>query len=177
MVTLSNIAEDLQISPKTAKNWLLLIEKMYLGFAIYPYTRNLPRAIQKPPKVFFYDNADVIGDEGARLENLVATTLLKRLQFLEDYHGFRCSLHYIRDKDKREVDFITCVNDKIEDLIEVKWSNTDISSSLKYYSEKLKPKRTVQIVGTLKKAFHHQDILVTNPILFFVDPPWITALD
>ena len=27
--------------------------------------------------------------DGARLENLVATTLLKRLHFIEDYYGYR----------------------------------------------------------------------------------------
>ena len=172
MITMSNIAEDLQISPKTAKNWLDLIEKMYLCFAIYPYTHRIPRALQKPPKVFFYDNADVIGDNGARLENLVATTLLKRLHFLEDYYGYRCSLHYVRDKEKREVDFLTCVDGELVDLIEVKWSNTDVSSSLKYYAEKLKPKYVTQIVGTLEKPYHHGNILVTSPILFFSSPPW-----
>jgi hypothetical protein len=174
-ITLSNIAEDLQISPKTAKSWLSLIEKMYLAFPVYPYTKNISRAIQKPPKVYFYDNADVLGDNGATLENLVATTLLKRLHFIEDYYGYHCSLHYIRDKDKREVDFITVINNQIEDLIEVKTADTEISSSLKYYSERLKPKRTVQIVGKLQKSYHQNSILVTNPIDFFVNPPWLDA--
>jgi predicted AAA+ superfamily ATPase len=172
MVTLSNIAADIQISPKTAKSWLQLIEKMYLAFPIFPYTKNIARSIQKPPKVYFYDNGDVLGDEGAKLENLVATTLLKRLQFIEDYHGYRCSLHYIRDKDKREVDFVTVINNQVEDLIEVKLSDSDVTTSLKYYTEKLRPKRAVQIVGNLKKSFHQQNILVTNPIEFFVNPPW-----
>lgn len=175
LITLSNIAEDLQISPKTAKSWLIAIEKMYLAFPIYPYTRNITRSIQKPPKVYFYDNADVMANDGARLENLVATTLLKRLQFIEDYYGHRCSLHYVRDKDKREVDFLTVVNNQVEDLIEVKMADTDISTSLKYYSEKIKPKRTIQIVGQLSKPYHQNGILVTNPIDFFTSPPWETA--
>lgn len=172
MITLSNIAEDLQISPKTAKHWLSIIEKMYLAFSVYPLVKNVPRAIQKPPKVFFYDNADVIGNHGAKLENLVASTLLKRLHFLEDYYGDRASLHYIRDKDGREVDFVTQINNKIIDLIEVKTTNSDISSSLKYYQKKLNPKHTVQIVAHLKHAYQHDNILVVNPIEFFNDPPW-----
>lgn len=145
---------------------------MYLAFPIYPYTKKLPRAIQKPPKVYFYDNADVIGDDSARLENFVATTLLKRLHFIEDYYGYVCKLHYIRDKEKREVDFLTVIDNKLVDLIEVKLSDTDISTSLKYYSERLKPQNTIQIVGDLKKPFHKNNILVTNPIHFFKNPPW-----
>lgn len=171
-ITLSNLAEDLQISPKTAKSWLSLMEKMYLGFAIYPLTQNVPRAIQKPPKVYFYDNADVIEIDGARLENLVATTLIKRLNFIEDYYGYRCKLHYIRDKEGREVDFVTMIDNKIIELIEVKNSDTEISSSLKYYSHKLKPERTVQIVGNLKRSFQQNSILVTSPMEYFKKPPW-----
>lgn len=173
MITLSNLAQDLQISAKTAKNWLNVIEKMYLAFPIYPLTINVPRAIQKPPKVYFYDIGDVVEqNNGARLENLVATNLLKRLHFIEDYHGYRCSLHYIRDKDGREVDFVTKIDGQIIDLIEVKSSDTTISTSLKYYSEKLQPKNTVQIVGELKRPFNQGQVLVTTPIEFFKNPPW-----
>lgn len=170
-ITLSNIAADLQISPKTAKSWLALIEKMYIAFPIFPYTKNIPRAILKPPKVYFYDNADVIND-GARLENLVATTLLKRLNFIEDYHGYRCNLYYIRDKESREVDFVTQINNEIVELIEVKNSDSTISSNLKYYSQKLNPKQTVQLVGNLKRPYHTDNILVTSITDYFKNPPW-----
>ena len=75
LITMSNLARDLEISPKTAKSWLELCEKMYILFSVRPYTENIARSIQKPPKVFFYDNADTENDEGVRLENLVATHL------------------------------------------------------------------------------------------------------
>ncbi|MEE9564516.1 MAG: AAA family ATPase, partial [Candidatus Hydrothermarchaeaceae archaeon] len=45
LITLSNIATDLQISPKTAKSWLEVSERMYLVFSVRPYTRSLPRAV------------------------------------------------------------------------------------------------------------------------------------
>lgn len=172
LVTLSNIAEDLQISPKTAASWLRLIEKMYLCFAVYPYTKNLPRSIQKPPKVYFFDNGDCVGDEGQRLENLVATHLLKRLHFIEDYFGYDCKLSYVKDKDGREVDFLTIIDGKIVDLIEVKASDGNISTNLRYYAKLLKPKRAVQIVSQLERSFDHDGIRVTTPIQFFTDPPW-----
>lgn len=172
LVTLSNIAEDLQISPVTAAAWLRAIENMYLCFAIYPYTKNLPRSILKPPKVYFFDNGDIRGDDGQRLENLVATHLLKRLHFIQDYQGYSCSLHYIRDKDGREVDFLTIIDGQIVDLIEVKASDGQISTSLKYYHHLLKPKRSVQIVGTLERPFDSDGIRVTDAIRFFTDPPW-----
>ena len=167
LLTISNLARDLEISPKTAKSWLELCEKMYLCFAIRPYTTNLARSIQKPAKVFFYDNADVLGDDGVRLENFVATHLLKKLHFIEDFEGYRCSLHYIRDRDGREVDFLTVIDGVPTDLIEVKLSEKTVSKPLRYYSEKLKPKRTIQIVGNLDRSFHKDDVLVIDPIEFF----------
>lgn len=172
MIALSNIAQDLQVSPNTTKNWLAMVERMYLGFTLTPYTKKIARSVQTPRKVYFYDNADLNTDDGAKLENLVATHLLKRLQFIEDYYGYRCSLHYVRDKEGREVDFLTVIDNKIIDLIEVKLAESDISPSLLYYSKKLSPKNTVQIVGNLKRSFDKNGVRVTNPIEYFVNPPW-----
>jgi len=171
-LVLNNIAQDLKISHQTCSRWLNTFERMYLGFAIYPLTKNIPRSIQKPAKVYFYDNADTKEDNGARFENLVATHLLKRLHFLEDCEGLQASLCYIRDKSGREVDFVTVIDGKVHELIEVKWSDTNISSSLRYYKEKLKPKKTVQIVKTLKKPYESNEILVTNAQSYFANSLW-----
>ncbi len=148
---------------------LTLCERMYLNFAVYPYTSKLPRSVLKPPKVYFYDNADTLTDQSARLENLVATTLLKRLHYLEDALGYRCQLHYIKDKDGREVDFVTVRDGVVEDLIEVKWQDGDISSSLKYYTKLLKPKRAVQLVGNIARPFQKDGILVADPLYYFTE--------
>lgn len=176
MINYSNLAADLQIAPNTVKNWLVLTERMYITFSIKPYTKKIARAIQKPPKVYFYDNGDVSDSHGARLENLVATHLLKRLHFIEDYFGHRCSLHYIRDKDGREVDFVTVIDDVVYDLIEVKESDSEISSALKYYKKLLNPKRTTQLVSNLHRTFDQDDIRVTTPIEFFIKAPWETLI-
>ena len=48
-------------------------------------------------------------------------------------------------------------------------ADTEVSSSLKYYKEKLKPKRAVQLVGSINKPYHSDHILITNPIDYFVN--------
>lgn len=174
LITLSNIAQDLQVSPNTTKYWLELIERLYIGFSIYPLQKNIERAIQKPFKFFFYDNSDVSGDRGAIFENLVATTLLKRLHFIEDFEGRRCKLHYIRDKDGREIDFATVIDGNLQEIIEVKISDTDISSSLKYYTKKLAPQYAIQIVLECNRPYDAHQIHVTSPIHYFKNPPWQT---
>lgn len=167
LVTISNLANDIQVAPQTAKAWLEILEKMYLIFIVRPYTKSLPRAVLKPPKVYFFDNGDVLGDEGARFENLVGASLIKRLHFLEDRDGFQYELRYIRDKEGREVDFAIIKDGSLEELVEVKYSDENISRSLSYYSERLKPKKSTQITANLKRSFDKNGIRVTDAISYF----------
>jgi len=169
-IVMSNLAGEIQVSPKTAQNWLAVLERMYLVFAVRPYTRNLPRAIVKPPKVYFYDNGDVIGDKGATFENLVASHLLKRLHFLEDRDGFRYELRYIRDKEGREVDFVVIKEGMIQELIEVKLSDDKVSPHLAYYLEKLNPPRATQIVARLRHPFSRGRLQIMDPVTYFNGP-------
>jgi uncharacterized protein len=67
-IVLANLAGDLEISPITAKRLLELLERMYVVFTVWPLSKGLPRAIRKPPKVYFYDTGDVLGEEGDRAE-------------------------------------------------------------------------------------------------------------
>ena len=166
MVVLSNLANDLEIAPKTAKKWLLLLERMYLLFIVKPYSSKMNRALVKPPKVYFYDNADVKGDIGARFENLVACHLLKQIHFLEDHYGDSYELHYLRDKEKREVDFLILKEGKVEQLIETKWNDSAIPTSLLYYQRKLSPKRASLVVGTPLKSYDKEGISVRYAIPF-----------
>lgn len=167
LITLSNLASDLQISPKTARAWLEVLEKMYLVFTVKPFTKSIPRAVLKPPKVYFFDNADVLSGEGQRFENLVAASLLKRLHFLEDRDGYRYELGYLRDKEGREIDFVVLKENRLAELIEVKLSDDTISKSLLYYSERLKPPKSTQIVAHLKRPYVQGNIRVTDPISYF----------
>lgn len=165
LVVLSNMAREIQVSPKTAKLWLEALNRMYICFSVKPYTKKLPRSIQKPPKVYFFDNADVISeqDEGSRFENLVATHLLKHIHYLEDSKGLSMELNYIRDKESREVDFLILKNRKVFALIEVKLSDERISKSLQYYTEKLNPKHSIQITAYLKQEYKQNQCRVLLP--------------
>ena len=177
LIVMANLAQDLQVSAKTLVHWLDVLERMYLIFVVRPYVRNLPRAVQKPPKVYFYDNMDVLGDARARFENLVATHLLKRLQFYEDSTGYAFELCYVRDKEGREVDFVIVKDGVAHALVEAKWSETDVSRSLRYYHERLAPAKAIQVVCTLPRSFDSQGVHVRNPgdtftkVFPLADPP------
>lgn len=167
LIVVSNLANDLQVASNTVKRWIEILERMYLIFVVRPYTDKLSRAISKPFKIYFYDNADVEGDEGAIFENLVATHLLKKIQFTEDSEGYRQQLYFIRDKEGREVDFAITKDKKLEFLIEAKWSEEEVSKNLTYYSEKLNPMRSLQLVANLKREYkkNKTEVLSTKDFL------------
>ena len=49
----SNLAQDIFRSHRKVSRPSSLFLRMYLLFLVRPYTRSLPRSIQKPPKVYF----------------------------------------------------------------------------------------------------------------------------
>ncbi len=156
-IALSNIARDIEIAPKTANNWLNILEKTYVLFSIRPYSKNLSKALLKTPKVYFYDNGEVESDIGAKFENLVATHLLKKIHFLEDSTGDKYELNYLRDKNGHEIDFLIQKNRRPIALIEVKVSDTQRSSSFYYYKERLKIKHCLQLVLNYSKPSETRD--------------------
>ena len=162
-IVVSNLAKDLQVAPNTVKNWIDILEKMYLVFKVPVYTVKIARSLQKPFRIYFYDNADVDGDDGARFENLVATHLLKMLHFLEDTEGYKCELFYVRDKDGREVDFCVVIDGKVAELIEAKLNDSSISKSLIYFSERLNPLKSTQVLYSAVTR-HKKNKLVLNGI-------------
>ena len=161
-VVLSNLARDLEIAPKTAKSWLNVLEKTYAVFVVRPFGKTIAKAITKTPKVYLYDNGEVSGDEGAKFENLVASHLYKRIQFLEDLYGDKYELNYLRDKNGHEIDFVILKNNKPVCLIEAKLNDLTRSKSFYFYKERLKIKHCVQIIKGQFKASTKDDILVTS---------------
>lgn len=164
LINVLNLATDLQVSPATVRQWIEIFERMYLIFVVRPYSRNLPRSLVKPFKIYFYDNADVIGDEGARFENLVATHLIKELNFRQDSLGEQWELNYVRDKEGHEVDFVLVRDRKVVELIEAKWNDPSPSKSLLYFGEKIGAPQVTQMVGSLKSSYSKNKLRVIHPI-------------
>ena len=170
-ISYSSLAEDLQVSPHTIKHWIQILEHMYILFVVTPYHRNLARAILKEPKIYFYDTGAVTGDTSARLENIIAVSLRKWLHFLEDTKGKDVQLCYIRDKEKREVDFLVEIDKKVDLLIEVKTSEENLSPNLLRFHRKLKPRESVQLVQAATRTKTVQGIFITPAA------DWLAKLD
>jgi uncharacterized protein len=158
----ASLARDLEVSPHTVKRWTEVLESLYVIFPVRPYAKNSARSLLKEPKFYFFDIGRVTSGEAGKIENLVALALLKDLHFREDLRGERVELAYLRDKEKREVDFLTIVDRKPESLIEVKASDANVSSALRYFAERLKPTFAVQLVHHLSRPLEKNGISVVS---------------
>lgn len=160
-ISYQSIAEDVNVSLNTVKKYIQILEALYIIFRITPYSKNIARSLLKEPKIYFFDTALVRGDNGAKLENLVAVSLLKHSCALEDYQAKPYSLHYLRTKDGKEVDFALALNKEITEMIEVKFSNDKLSPSLLYFHKKYQIP-AVQLVQHLQTEQIKQNCKILN---------------
>ena len=166
-VSSNSLARDLQKSPNTIQSWLKLLEDLYVIFRVTPYHKNIARSILKEPKFYFYDNGMVLDDDGIKLENLVACALLKEIHRCQDVEGENCRLHYVRNKDGQEIDFLVTRANKPERLIEVKWADNSLSPHFKKFFPRVQLKR-VQVVGELKQSKSYPSAERIEPAIKFL---------
>jgi uncharacterized protein len=143
-LSINSLREDLRISHKTASRYLDIFERTYSVFRISPLGSPKIRAVKKEQKHYHYDWA-LMPDSAKRLENLVASHLLKWIHYREDTEGADLELRYFRDTDGREVDFVVTEDQKPLLLIEVKNSGRSISPHLRYLQAKFPKARSLQL--------------------------------
>ena len=176
-ISYASLARDLEVDPKTIKNWIRILENLYVIFTVTPYSSKLTRSILKEPKIYFYDNSQVVGDNGAKYENLVATALLKELHFREDILGQNTGLYYLKTKEGKEVDFLVTLERKPVQMVEAKWNDENISSNLSYFKDFFRSKklnsdiRAIQLVAKeVEERKNSAGIELRNAI------PWLENL-
>lgn len=144
-----SLRQDLSASFDSVKKWIELLEAVYYCYRIRPYSNNIKNSLKKEPKLFLYDWS-VVQDPGAQRENLIAGHLLKSCHAWTDCAFGEYELFYIRDKQKREVDFLITEKNKPFALIEVKSKTRELAPSLVHFNKLLKPKFCIQVVENEK---------------------------
>ena len=140
-----NLGREIGVDEKTAKAWVKTLKNLYFGFEVRPWFANIENSIRKTPKWYLRDWAD-IKDEGKKAETFVACHLLKAVEGWTDLGFGEFTLGYLRDKTKREVDFIVVRDGKPWFLVEVKKSKEALSDSLAIFQAKTKAKHAFQVV-------------------------------
>ena len=139
------LARETRVSVDTVRRWVAALCDFHLGFLIRPWYRNVVRSLRKEPKWYLRDWADV-EDAGARSETFVACHLLKAVEGWNDMGLGRFELGYLRDKDKREVDFVVVRDGAPWFLAEVKHRETRLSPALAHYQQQIGAPFAFQVV-------------------------------
>jgi len=130
-----SIAEDLLVDFKTAKRWIAILDSIYYCYQIAPFGPPRIRAVKKENKLYLWDWSQ-IDDEGIRFENMVGSHLLKYCHFVQDTQGYAMELRFLRDTDKREIDFVVLKNKKPQFAVECKLQARELSPHIPYFAER-----------------------------------------
>ncbi|MBX3739967.1 MAG: ATP-binding protein [Akkermansiaceae bacterium] len=150
LVNISSLASDAGITRVTADSWLSVLQASHLVFLVHPWFSNFSKRLIKTPKLYFCDPglaAWLLGvrkqehltahpQRGALFENWVMNELLKA----QTNRGLKPSLHFLRDKQGREVDALVETSPTEIQAIEVKSGETiasDFFDGLNYWRENL----------------------------------------
>jgi predicted AAA+ superfamily ATPase len=151
-LSLNALREDLEASHRAVSHWVDVLDRLYFLFRVRPFAHRSVRGLRKMPKAYMFDSS-LVREPGPRFENLVALHLLKFCNCLEDVEGYRVGLHYLRDVDGREVDFLVTADRKPWFTVEAKLSGRDISPSLRYFKTRLQVPWAYQIVFDSDRDF------------------------
>jgi uncharacterized protein len=134
-LSVRSLREDLQIDHKTAERWLQMLENLYVCFRVSPYGPPRVRAVKKERKLYLWDWS-AVEEPGPRFENLVASQLLKYCHWIEDTEGHVMELRFLRDTDKREVDFVVLKDRRPLFAVECKSGEKAIGGGVRYFAER-----------------------------------------
>lgn len=144
-VVYASLGNEVKIDEKTVKSWVGILKHLYYGFEIRPYFKNVENSIRKTPKWFLRDWA-LVADEGKRFETMTACHLLKAVECWTDLGLGDFELCYLRDKQKREVDFVVVRDQKPWLLVEAKKGRDSLSPALMHFQHATRAPHAFQVV-------------------------------
>ena len=167
LLNVADIARDVSIDNKTAKNWLSILEMSGLVYLLHPYYNNITSRIVKTPKIYFLDTGlcsyltgwdspktlESGAMSGAVLETYVLSEILKSYW----HNAKEAPFYYYRDRDKKEIDFLIEANGQLYP-IEVK----------KTMSPTLNAGKNFNVLESLKKPIATSVVLSLKPEVFFL---------
>lgn len=144
-----SLSKKIQVSDQTIRRWIKVLESFFYCFTVKPWSKNVTRSLLKQPKIFLWDWS-LVTDKGAKLENFVASHLLKAVHFWTDMGFGKYELYFLRDKEKREVDFLITENKMPWLMVEVKSSAKEpLSSNLLHFQSQLHVPHVLQVAFDL----------------------------
>ena len=113
-VSYSELATTLSVDRKTIEYYIDLLEKTYVLFRLYPFSRNLRSEINRKVKIYFYDNGvrnalinnfnplHIRSDSGGLFENYFISEMIKQ----NINRLYRSNFYFWRTYTQKEIDLI-----------------------------------------------------------------------
>ena len=138
LLSVHSLCQSLKLDHKTVSKYISVLEDLFIVFQVPSFSKHISRSLSKARKFYFYDFAFIESSKtGQRLENLVALHLLKYCIYMTETTPSKAlSLHYLRTKDQKEVDFLLTKQNSPQFMIEVKTKDTAFSKNLLYFYDK-----------------------------------------
>lgn len=154
-VSYSELANTISIDRKTVEYFIDLLEKTFVIFRLYGFSRNLRSEINRKVKIYFYDlgvrNAlinnfntlNLRSDQGALFENFVIAEMVKR----NNNKLYKSNFYFWRTYDQKEIDLIEEKNGKLFGY-ECKYSDSKgISKTTRSAFQKAYPESSIEIIS------------------------------
>ncbi len=149
LLSVNSLREDLGVAHKTLVSYLTTLENFYYIFGLRPFASPKIRFLRKRKKIYLWDWSS-LENEAAKFENLIASHLLKFVDFIRHTTGENIELFYLRDLEGREVDFLVSVNNKPWFAVETKLTSS-ATKNLEYFGKKLNIPFLYQVVREERK--------------------------
>lgn len=126
----SELASNLGTTVKTIKRYLDILEKAFVIFSLYGFSRNLRKEFNKSPRFYFWDNGvrnalisnfnppEQRDDMGKLWENFCISERIKKQRYAETFSNF----WFWRTYDQQEIDLIEEMDGQLF-AWEFKWGN------------------------------------------------------
>lgn len=113
-VSLNELATANQTTVKTIQRYLDILEKAFIIFRLYGFSRNMRKEISKSPRFYFWDNGirnsiisrfeqiDLRDDKGKLWENFCIAERIKKQKYARSFNAF----YFWRTYDQQEIDLI-----------------------------------------------------------------------
>ncbi len=121
-ISYNELANNLGTTVKTIKRYIEILEKTFVIFRMYGYSKNLRKEISKSPRFYFWDNGirnivisnfqpiEIRNDKGMLWENFCISERIKKQMYSETFSNF----HFWRTYDQQEIDLIEVTDGKLK---------------------------------------------------------------
>lgn len=135
-LSIPSLSRDLKVSYNAIRSWLSAMERFFMVISIGPWTKKITRAVHKERKYYVWESP-LISEPPARFENMVALELYRAVSSWNELGLGSFSLHFIKNREQQEIDFLIADEGNPFLMIEAKISNDQPSQAFRKFQNTL----------------------------------------